>query len=74
MECLDDATVAVQLEPTLIKAIEKGGIFNHKRLTFFFLISLKRGLCLVAARDCTLSANCIWCVNVCYVMKSMTKF
>ena len=41
MECLDDATVAVQLEPTLIKAIEKGGVFNHKRLTFFSLISLK---------------------------------
>ena len=44
MECLDDATVAVQLEPTLIKAIEKGGVFNHKRLTFFSLISLK-GVC-----------------------------
>ena len=43
-ECLDDATVAVQLEPTLIKAIEKGGVFNHKRLTFFFLISSK-GVC-----------------------------
>ena len=44
VECLDDATVAVQLEPTLIKAIEKGGVFNHKRLTFFFLISSK-GVC-----------------------------
>ena len=43
-ECLDDATVAVQLEPTLIKAIEKGGVFNHKRLTFFSQISSK-GVC-----------------------------
>ena len=30
VECLDDATVAVQLEPTLIKAIKKGGFFRHK--------------------------------------------
>ena len=30
MECLDDATVAVQLEPSLIKAIKKGGCFRHK--------------------------------------------
>ena len=44
VECLDDATVAVQLEPTLIKAIEKGGVFNHNRLTFFSLISSK-GVC-----------------------------
>ena len=44
VECLDDATVAVQLEPTLIKAIEKGGVFSHKRLTFFSLISSK-GVC-----------------------------
>ena len=44
MECLDDATVAVQLEPTLIKAIEKGGVFSYKRLTFFSLI-LSKGVC-----------------------------
>ena len=45
MECLDDAKVAVQLEPTLIKAIEKGGFFNHKPSTFFFSDFVKRGLC-----------------------------
>ena len=28
VECLDDTTVAVQLEPTLIKAIKKGGFFQ----------------------------------------------
>ena len=39
VECLDDATVAVQLEPTLIKAIKKGGFFRHKPLTFYSLIS-----------------------------------
>ena len=43
MECLDDATVAVQLEPTLIQAITNGGFFNHERSTFFSLISLKQG-------------------------------
>ena len=52
VECLDDATVAVQLEPTLIKAITKGGFFNHKRSTFFSLISLKE--------DCV----CLWQVTV----------
>ena len=41
MECLDDATVAVQLEPVLIKAIKKGGFFNHKPSTFSSLISSK---------------------------------
>ena len=41
MECLDDATVAVQLEPALIKAIKKGGFFNPKPSTFFSLISSK---------------------------------
>ena len=49
MECLDDATVAVQLEPTLIKAIEKGGFFKHKRLTFYSLISSKED-CVVCGR------------------------
>ena len=43
MECLDDATVAVQLEPTLIKAIKKGGFFRHKPSTLFDFV--KRGLC-----------------------------
>ena len=51
MECLDDATVAIQLEPTLIKAITKGGLFNHKRSTLFSLISLKE--------DCV----CLWQVT-----------
>ena len=41
VECLDDATVAVQLEPTLIKAIKKGGFFRHKPSTFYSLISSK---------------------------------
>ena len=41
VECLDDATVAVQLEPTLIKAIKKGGCFRHKPSTFYSLISSK---------------------------------
>ena len=41
MECLDDATVAVQLEPTLIQAITNGGFFNRERSTFFSLISSK---------------------------------
>ena len=41
MGCLDDATVAVQLEPTLIKAIKKGGFFRHKPSTFYSLISSK---------------------------------
>ena len=38
---VDDATVAVQLEPTLIKAIKKGGCFRHKPSTFYSLISSK---------------------------------
>ena len=42
VECLDDATVAVQLEPTLIKAIKKGGFFIHEPSTFYSLISSKR--------------------------------
>ena len=41
MECLDDATVAVQLEPTLIKAIKKGRFFRHKPSTIYSLISSK---------------------------------
>ena len=41
MGCLDDATVAVQLEPTLIKAIKKGGFFRHNPSTFYSLISSK---------------------------------
>ena len=61
VECVDDATVAVQLEPTLIQAIEKGEFFRHKPSTFFSLISSKE--------DCTPNVNCIWCVNVCYVGK-----
>ena len=35
MECLDDATVAVQLEPTLNKAIKKGEFFRRKSSTFY---------------------------------------
>ena len=72
VECLDDATVAVQLEPTLIKAIKKGGFFRHKPSTFYSLISSKRILWFVAG-DCTPSVNCIWCVNVCYVGKKHKK-
>ena len=49
VECLDDATVAVQLEPTLIKAIEKGGFFKHKPSTFYSLISSKED-CVVCGR------------------------
>ena len=49
MECLDDATVAVQLEPTLIKAIKKGGFFRRKPSTFYSLISSKE--------------DCVVCVN-----------
>ena len=41
VECVDDATVAVQLEPTLIQAIEKGEFFRYKPSTFFSLISSK---------------------------------
>ena len=49
VECLDDATVAVQLEPTLIKAIEKGEFFRYKPSTFFSLISSKED-CVVCGR------------------------
>ncbi|RMX39024.1 hypothetical protein pdam_00021493 [Pocillopora damicornis] len=35
VECLDDATVAVQLEPTLNKAIKKGEFFRRKSSTFY---------------------------------------
>ena len=41
LECLDDATVAVQLEPTLIKAVKKGEFLTYKPSTFFSLISSK---------------------------------
>ena len=41
VECLDDAKVAVQMEPTLIKAIQKGGFFNHRPSIFFSQISSK---------------------------------
>ena len=40
MECLDDATVAVQLEPNLIKAIKKGGFSDISHQHF-----VKRGFC-----------------------------
>ena len=72
MECLDDATVAVQLEPTLIKAIKKGGFLNHRPSTLYSLISLKRIVWCVAG-DCTPSVNCIWYVNACYVGKKYKK-
>ena len=49
VECVDDATVAVQLEPTLIKAIEKGQFFRYKPSTFFSLISSKED-CVVCGR------------------------
>ena len=49
VECLDDATVAVQLEPTLIQAIEKGEFFRYKPSTFFSLISSKED-CVVCGR------------------------
>ena len=49
VECLDDVTVAVQLEPTLIKAIKKGGFFRHKPSTFYSLISSKED-CVVCGR------------------------
>ena len=49
LECLDDATVAVQLEPTLIKAIKKGEFFRHKRSTLYSLISSKED-CVVCGR------------------------
>ena len=65
MKCLDDATVAVQLEPVLIKAIKKGGFFNHKPSTFSSLISSKENF--VRLWQVTPSVNCIWYVNVCYV-------
>ncbi|XP_066014981.1 tetratricopeptide repeat protein 28-like [Pocillopora verrucosa] len=48
VECLDDATVAVQLEPTLIKPIKKGGFFNHEPSTFYSLIPSKRIVWFVA--------------------------
>ena len=35
MECLDDATVAVQLEPALIKAIKKGGFSARRHQNVF---------------------------------------
>ena len=38
-ECLDDATVAVQLEPTLIKAIKKGAYFSYVSSNLFSEIS-----------------------------------
>ena len=38
-ECLNDATVAVQLEPTLIKAIKKGACFSYESSKLFFEIS-----------------------------------
>ena len=72
MECLDDATVAVQLEPTLIKAMKKGGFFRHKPSTFYSLISSKEDF-VVWEGDCTPSVNCIWCVNVCDVGKKHKK-
>ena len=72
VECLDDATVAVQLEPTLIKPIKKGGFFNHEPSTFYSLIPSKRIVWFVAG-NCTPSVNCIWCVNVCYVGKKHKK-
>ena len=72
LECLDDATVAVQLEPTLIKPIKIGGFFNHEPSTFYFLIPSKRIVWFVAG-NCTPSVNCIWCVNVCYVGKKHKK-
>ena len=72
VECLDDATVAVQLEPTLIKAIKKGGFLNHRPSTLYSLISLKRIVWCVAG-DCTPSVNCIWYVNACYVGKKYKK-
>ena len=49
VECLDDATVAVQLEPSLIKAIKKGGCFRHKPSTLYSLISSKED-CVVCGR------------------------
>ena len=49
VECLDDGTVAVQLEPTLIKAIKKGGFFRLKPPTFYSLISSKED-CVVCGR------------------------
>ena len=49
VECVDDATVAVQLEPTLIKAIKKGGFFRHKPSTFCSLI-LPKKYCVVCGR------------------------
>ena len=67
MECLDDATVAVQLEPTLIQAITNGEFFNHERSTFFTLISSKEdSVCLrqVTAPQVTIvsgaSMSVIW--------------
>ena len=49
VECLDDATVVVQLEPTLIKAIKKGGFFRHEPSTFYSMISSKED-CVVCGR------------------------
>ena len=72
VECLDDATVAAQLEPTLIKAIKKGGFFRHNPSTFYSLISSKED-CVVCGRNCTPSVNCIWCVNVCEVGEKHKK-
>ena len=49
VECLDDATVVVQLEPTLIKAIKKGGFFRHEPSTFYSMIPSKED-CVVCGR------------------------
>ena len=62
VECLDDATVAVESEPTLIKAIKKGEFFRRKSSTFY---SLQKRIVWFVAGKGTPGVNCIWCVNVC---------
>ena len=38
-ECLNDATVSVQLEPNLIKAIKKGGCCSQNSSNHFAVVS-----------------------------------
>ena len=53
-ECLNDATVSVQLEPNLIKAIKKGGCCSCSSSNLFSVISSRElyGLRLLTVLGC----------------------